>query len=212
MAITLIIADDHPLVVAGLNNLFAQEKDFRVLAHCSDGLSTIRAVQEHHPDIVILDILMPGKGGLEIARELRDLGLPAKVVLFTATINDDLLLQAVLLGVQGIVLKEMASHLLVQCIRKVYAGEQWLERRSANLALERMIQRETGSKKAATVLTPREIELVQLIALGLRNREIAEKLCISVGTVKVHLHNVYEKLNLDGRIALLRYAQKKGLA
>jgi len=211
MTINLIIADDHPLVVAGLENLFAQEEDFRVLAHCNDGLSTIQAVKKHLPDIIILDILMPGKGGLEIARELRDLGFNTKVILFTATVNDDLLMQAVLLGVQGIVLKEMASHLLVQCIRKVYAGELWLERRSASLALERMMHRETGGKKAATVLTPREIEIVQLIAIGLRNREIAENLCISVGTVKVHLHNVYEKLNLDGRLALLQYAQKKGL-
>ncbi|MBT1073334.1 response regulator [Pelotalea chapellei] len=211
MAITLIIADDHPLVVAGLRNLFAQEEDFRVLAHCNDGSSTIQAVKEHQPDIVILDILMPGKGGLEIVRELRELNLHPKIVLFTATISDELLLQAILLGVQGIVLKEMASHLLVQCIRKVYAGEQWLERRSANVALEKIMRKESGSRRVAAVLTPREIELVKLISLGSRNKEIAEKLCISVGTVKVHLHNIYEKLNVNGRLALLRYAREKDL-
>lgn len=211
MAITLVIADDHPLVVTGLENVLAQEEDFKVLARCNDGYSTLKAVEEHNPDVLVLDILMPGKGGLEIVADIREQELLTKIVLFTASMPEDLLLKAIQMGVQGIVLKEMAPHLLVQCIRKVAAGEQWLERRSAQLALEKMMRREAGSRDASLVLTPRETELVRLIARGLRNSEIAEKLSISTGTVKVHLHNIYEKLELDGRVALLHYAQKKGI-
>ena len=210
MPITLIVADDHPLVVDGLLNLFALEEDLSVVAHFSNGDDALTAICQQRPDIAVLDISMPGKSGLEIAREIRDRQLSCKVVLFTAALEDDLLVEAVCLGVQGIVLKELSPHLLVQCIHKVHAGEQWLERRVATMALERMMRRETASQAMAG-LTQREIELVRLIARGHRNREIAEQLFISEGTVKVHLHNIYDKLQLNGRMALLRFAQEKGL-
>lgn len=211
MPITLIIADDHPLVVDGLLNLFTLEPEFTVLAHCANGAAALTAIQEHQPDVAVLDINMPVLSGLEITRALKDQQLSTRVVLFTAALDDDLLIEAVCLGVQGIVLKELAPHLLVQCIKKVHSGEQWLERRVATLALERMMRREAGTQ-ALSGLTGREIELVRLVAQGHRNREIATLLFISEGTVKAHLHNIYEKLHIDGRMALLRFAQEKGLA
>jgi DNA-binding NarL/FixJ family response regulator len=105
----------------------------------------------------------------------------------------------------------MAPQLVVQCIRKVAAGEQWLERQSTRQILEKMLRRETGTRGVIGLLTSREIELVRLVAAGLRNRDIADQLFISEGTVKVHLHNIYEKLNINSRMALLRYAQEKSL-
>jgi DNA-binding NarL/FixJ family response regulator len=210
MPITLIIADDHPLVVDGLINLFALEPEFTVLAHCATGDAALAAIKEHRPDVAVLDINMPVLSGLDIARALKDQKLSSRIVLFTAALDDDLLIEAVCLGVQGIVLKELAPHLLVQCIKKVHAGEQWLERRVATLALERMMRREAGTQ-AFSGLTQREIELVRLVAQGHRNREIATLLFISEGTVKAHLHNIYDKLQIDGRMALLRFAQEKGL-
>ncbi len=211
MPITLVIADDHPLVIAGLESILKNEQDFEVLASCNNGLTALQAVQLHQPDIIVLDLVMPDMSGLEVVRDIRFRQLPTKVVLITATLDDDLLVEAVMQGVQGIILKEMAPQMMVQCIKKVYAGEQWIERRAAKLALERMMRRESGSRDAATFLTPRETELAQLVAQGHRNRDIAEKLFISEGTVKVHLHNIYEKLKVKGRMELLKYAQDKGL-
>jgi DNA-binding NarL/FixJ family response regulator len=132
-------------------------------------------------------------------------------VLFTAELDEEQMLEAVHAGVQGIVLKEMKSQLLVQCIRKVHAGERWLDRRSTGVAIEKMLQREAGAYEIAAITTPREIQIIRLTAQGLHNKEIAAKLCISEGTVKVHLHNIYDKLHLNGRLALLCYAREKGL-
>ncbi len=121
------------------------------------------------------------------------------------------MVEAVRLGVKGVVLKEMAPQMLVECVRKVAAGEQWIERRSLTLALDRMLRREAGFREVSAVLTPREIEIVRLAAQGLRNQAIADRLHISEGTVKVHLHIIYDKLGLNGRLALLRYAEDRGL-
>jgi DNA-binding NarL/FixJ family response regulator len=154
---------------------------------------------------------MPGKTGLAILREIHEADLPTRVIVLTAAMDEDALIEAMRLGVSGVVLKEMTVPLLIQCIRKVSAGDQWLERGLIGRAIEKMLRREAGAREVAKILTPREIEIVRLAASGLRNKEIAESLAISEGTVKIHLHRSYEKLNIDNRIALLRYAQAKGL-
>jgi DNA-binding NarL/FixJ family response regulator len=211
MPIRLVLADDHPLILHGLGLFLRQESDFEVLACCQDGLETLRAVRQLRPDVLILDLLMPGKSGLAILREIHEADLPTRVVVLTAAMDEDALIEAMRLGVSGVVLKEMTVPLLIQCIRKVYAGDQWLERGLIGRAIEKMLRREAGAREVAKILTPREIEIVRLAASGLRNKEIAESLAISEGTVKIHLHRSYEKLNIDNRIALLRYAQAKGL-
>jgi DNA-binding NarL/FixJ family response regulator len=211
MSIRLVLADDHPLILNGLENLFRTEKESEVLACCIDGIETLQAVRKHQPDVLILDIRMPKKDGLDVAREIRKEKLPTRVVLLTAELDEGEFLEAIRLGVKGIVLKEMAPQMLLKCIRKVHAGEQWMEMRSAKQALEKMLRQEAGVREVAAVLTPQEMTIVKMIAGGLRNKEIADKLHISEGTVKTHLHNIYEKLNIDSRLALLRYAQEKGL-
>jgi DNA-binding NarL/FixJ family response regulator len=168
-------------------------------------------VRQLRPDILILDILMPRKDGLAVLRELRQVELPTRVILLTAAIDEDKLLEAMRLGVGGVVLKEMAVPLLIQCVRKVYAGDRWLEKHSIGRAMEKMLRREAGMREVAQLLTSRELEIVRLAASGLRNKEIADKLAISEGTVKIHLHKTYEKLHVDSRVALLLYAQAKGL-
>jgi DNA-binding NarL/FixJ family response regulator len=211
MSIRIVLADDHPPILQGLTLLLHQEPDLEVLAGCRDSEETLQAIRQFQPDILILDILMPGKDGLAVLRELRQLEIPTRVILLTAAIDEDNLLEAMRLGVGGVVLKEMAVPLLIQCVRKVYAGDQWLERHSIGRAMEKMLRREAGTREVAKLLTPRELEIVRLAASGLRNKEIAGKLAISEGTVKIHLHRSYEKLHVDSRIALLRYAQTKGL-
>jgi DNA-binding NarL/FixJ family response regulator len=211
MPIRIVLADDHPLILQGLALLLRQEPDLKVLAGCRDREETLQAVRQFRPDVLILDSLMPGKDGLAVLRELRQMELPTRVILLTAAIDEDNLLEAMRLGVGGVVLKEMAVQLLIQCVRKVYAGDQWLERHSIGRAMEKMLRREAGTREVARLLTSRELEIVRLAASGLRNKEIASKLAISEGTVKVHLHRSYEKLHVDSRMALLRYAQTKGL-
>src|SRR5919204_4841278 len=144
-------------------------------------------------------------------REMRKEKLPTRVVVLTATLGEEGLTEAVRLGVRGLVLKELAPKLLVECIRKVHAGELWLERRSVTSALEKLLQRESARNEAAQVLSPREIEIIKHVALGLRNMEIGKKLFISEGTVKIHLHNIYQKLGVDSRTKLAYYAQEKGM-
>ena len=211
MSIRLVLADDHPPILEGLALLLRQEPDIEVQACCRNGEETLQAVRQLQPDILILDILMPGKDGLAVLRELRQVEMPTRVILLTAAIDENNLLEAMRLGVGGVVLKEMAVPLLIRCVRTVYAGEQWLERRSIGHALEKMLRREAGTREVAKILTPREVEVVRLAAGGLRNKEIADKLTISEGTVKIHLHRSSEKLHVDSRMALLRYAQAKGL-
>ena len=211
MPITIVLADDHPLILDGMENLFRLEKDFKVVARCLDNQETVGALRKHKPDVLVLDIRMPGKDGLSLLREMRKEKLPTRVVLLTGALGEDELAEAVRLGVRGLVLKEMAPKLLVQCIRQVHAGELCLEKRSVSNALEKLLQRESGRQEAAKVLTPREIEIVKQVVAGLRNIEIAKRLFISEGTVKMHLHNIYRKLGVDSRIKLTRYAQEQGL-
>jgi DNA-binding NarL/FixJ family response regulator len=211
MPITLVIADDHPLILDALENLFCLEKDFKVVARCLNGDETLHSVRRHKPDILVLDIQMPAKDGLVVLQEMRKEQLPTRVVVLTATLSDEGLADAVRLGVRGLVLKELAPKLLVQCIRKVHSGELWLEKRSVSSALEKLLQRESAKHEAAQMLTSREIEIIKQVAAGLHNIEIGKKLFISEGTVKIHLHNIYQKLGLDSRTKLTRYAQEKGL-
>jgi DNA-binding NarL/FixJ family response regulator len=209
--IRVVVADDHPLILDALDNLFHLEEDIQVVARCKDGAETMSAVRQHQPDVLILDIRMPGKDGLQVLWEMRSEKLSTRVVLLTAEIDDSQLVDAVRMGVRGVVLKEMAPKLLVTCVRKVHNGELWIERRLERQALEKVLYREADSRKAGSVLTASEMNVVRLAVSGLRNKDIADKLYISEGTVKVHLHNIYEKLKIDGRIALVRYAQEKDL-
>ena len=211
MPISLILADDHPIVLDGLEALFQQQEDFRVVERCLNGTATLEAVRKFRPDILILDIRMPGMDGLAVLRKLTEDKLPTRVVLLTAVIDEDQALEAFRLGVGGIILKEAAPQTLVQCIRQVHAGDRWLDQRSLTRALEKLMRREAGTSELTSTLTPREMEILGMVVRGLRNKEIAEKLFITEGTVKIHLHNIYEKLQVSSRVELVLYAQSRGV-
>lgn len=211
MAIRLVLADDHPVVLEGLETLFRRERDIKVLARCLNGEETLEAVREHRPDVLVLDIRMPNMDGLDVLRQMKKEKLCPRVVLLTMGLEEDQVVEGLRLGVAGVVLKEMASHLLVQCVRKVHAGEQWLERRSFARVMDKILRREAGVREITAVLTPREVGVVRLVAAGLHNKEVGEKLFISEGTVKNHLRNIFEKLKLSDRAELTRYARDKVL-
>ena len=212
MPISVVLADDHPLVLDGLESLFRVERDIVVVSRCRDGAAALRAVREHRPDVLVLDIRMPQADGLSVLRTMKEEGLESRVVVFTAAVDEDEVVEAIHLGVSGVVLKEMAPESLVLCVRHVHAGGEWLERRSASRALDMMRKREAGASTMASLLTPRELEVVRLVVQGLRNKEIAKRLLVSEGTVKIHLHNTYDKLKVEGRMALSVYARERGLA
>lgn len=212
MPIRIAITDDHPIVLGGLEQLFRLESDIEVVASCATGAAAIAAVRAHHPDVLVLDVLMPHPDGLAVLRALAAGEFSStRVLLLTATIDDERLLEAIQLGAQGVVLKESAAALLVEAVRDVHAGRQWLEKGLGGRALRRLLQRETTEREVAQRLTPREMEIMRLLAQGVRNRTIADRLFISEGTVKVHLHNIYEKLQLGSRFELMVYARNRGL-
>jgi DNA-binding NarL/FixJ family response regulator len=207
--IDLVLADDHPIVLAGMENMFRRERDCRVVASCVDGVEALRAIRHHRPSVAVLDLRMPRMDGLGVLRELHKEAGKTRIVLLAATLDDEDLFEAVQLGVRGLILKEMAVALLVQCVREVHAGRQWLEKRSVTQALDTLVRRQAGMREIAKILTVREFDVASAVAGGLRNKEIAAKLRIAEGTVKQHLHGIYEKLKLEGRISLvLRFKEK----
>lgn len=209
--IRVALADDHPIVLDGLEQLFRLEADIDVVARCRTADEALRALRAVSPDVLVLDLLMPGGGGLELLRAMGEKDRRTRIILLTAVIDDDQLLEAIRLGAQGVVLKDMAPQLLIDAIREVHAGGQWLEQGLGGRALRRLLSREQRASETARQLSSREREIVRLVAGGLRNRAIADRLSISEGTVKVHMHNIYEKLDLNGRVELANYARENGL-
>ncbi len=211
MAIRILLADDHPIVLDGLEGLFRIEPDIKVVGRCLSGDEVLPALRTLKPDLLLLYIRMPRMDGMEVLRALHREGLGTKVVLLAASFEDDQVVEGLRLGARGMVLKELAPPLMIECVRRVYEGGQWIEQEASGRALERLLKREAAEKEASRDLTPRELELVRLAASGLRNREMSSRLAISEGTVKMHLHNVYRKLKLENRVELANYARAKGL-
>ena len=208
MAIRVVLVDDHPLVLGGLEQLLRAEPDFEVLATCGTVEAARQAITTHAPDVLILDLHLPDADGLSLLR-LLDPAQPPAVVVLTASQDENLLLDAARLGARGIVLKAMAPRILEDCVRAAHRGEYRLNVNGVDFA-ERVQERKSVESELETLLTPRELQIVRLVALRLDNQQIAEKLSISVGTVKIHLHHVYDKLNLQGRHDLQLYLREKG--
>lgn len=207
----LVVADDHPIVLDGIERLFGLEPDFEIVARARTGEEALAAVARHRPDVLLLDVRMPGMGGLAALAALAAESTPTRTILLAAELDAGQIVQAVRAGASGIVLKEMASEVLVEAVREVARGGLWLDKGEVGRALRAGL-RGGGADETAAALTAREAEIVRMVASGLRNRGIAEQLHISEGTVKVHLHNIYEKLGVDGRLQLTLRAQRLGLA
>jgi DNA-binding NarL/FixJ family response regulator len=209
--ISVVLADDHPIVLAGLEALLERESDISVVARCTDGVEAVRAVNKHRPDVLILDLRMPRVDGVAVMDQMSKEQSPTRVILLAAVIEDDALLSAIRLGARGVVLKETAPRYLVDCIREVHSGRQWFEQRTVTDAMEKLARREAASKEIGSILSPRELDVARAVAQGLRSRQIAERLGITEGTVKLHLHAIYMKLQVDGRVALVVKLNEKAL-
>ncbi|HKE90223.1 MAG TPA: response regulator transcription factor [Gemmatimonadales bacterium] len=207
MRTRLVLADRHPIVLYGLEQLLRAEPDLQVVACSTSGDETLTAIRRHQPDLLLIDVRLPRKNGLQVVRELQREQATTKVVLMADRLEDDEVLEAYRLGVRDILLKELALEKVVQCVRTVRSGEPWIEKRAVSRALDVLLKRESGTRAVSDLLTRRELETVRLAVLGLRTGEISARLGIKAGTVKTHLHRAYDKLKVNNRVALTRYAQ-----
>ena len=212
MTIRIIVADDHPFILDGLDHLFRGEPDCEIVASCTNGEEALAAIDRFDPDVLVLDVRMPRMDGIELLRQLQRRPQSPGVVLLTASLDDARLLEAFRLGARGLVLKESAPRLLVQSVRQVYAGDESWNGTAIAGALRVLLEKQQASENLAARLTPREIGITRMVAQGLRNKEIASQLSITEGTVKFHLHSIYEKLQIEGRFALMTWAREHGVA
>lgn len=208
----IVVADPQPVFVCGLLGLLSSERDMTVVASCGDARGVLTALKQYQPDILILDPTLDAVDPFGIVRRATQLPVPPRVILLTASLRTDDACTAVRLGVAGVLVKTMSPSLVVQCIRKVASGERWLEKESAGRAVENLLKRESNLLEMNELLTSREMEVLRVASSGCPNRQIAEQLCISEGTVKMHLRSIYEKLDLHGRSQLIIYARENRLA
>ena len=204
MTSRILIVDDHPMIRSAVAALLSGS-EFVIAASAGSAESAWSAVRDTDPDIVILDLAMPGGSGLQVLRRMRGQGDRRPVVILTAAIDDYPLSEAIGLGVDGIVMKDNDPAFLVDCLNAVQAGGRWLDPDVAERA-DRLAKRDPDAS-----LTQRERKLVTLVARGLRNRDIAAELGITEGTVKVYLHAIFEKLGVANRTELAIRAAEKGL-
>ena len=202
---SVVIADRHPVVLQGMMKALGAEGGFEVVASCSDGTTCIAAIRNLAPDIAILDISMPGLTGLEILTIANSESLSTRLVFFTASIEDRELVMSAAAGAYGIIPKDVEIEILVQSLRQVADGQRLLPLPSAQA-----VSREQGNiaitDNALTVLTERERQIMRLVSEGLSNKEIGRRLNISDGTIKQHLHHIYQKLEISNRTVLAALA------
>ena len=205
--ISIVVADDHPVVLEGLASILRSQADLNVVATCDDGTAAAQAIRELVPDIAVLDLMMPGLDGLAVLSGITADGLPTKVIFLSAFATDAQLAAATAAGAQGILWKGVASEKLVDCIRSVAAGLQYcaVDGRAATSAPDAERGPEGARPESGPSLerlSAREREIAILISEGLSNKEIARLLLLTEGTVKIHLHNIYGKLEVRNRATL----------
>lgn len=207
--VRIAVADDHQIFRDGLKRLLESEPGFKVVAEAADGVDAVRVAREAKPDILLLDVAMPRMGGVE-AMSTPDLGA-TRVILLTAVIEPGELLRAVQFGARGVVLKESATRDLIEGIHRVMDGKLLIGTEIAD-DLAQAVRQAGQQRDRPYGLTPREVEIVEAIAAGDSNREIAVKLNISLQTVKHHLTSVFDKTGTSTRLELALFAIRQGIA
>ncbi|MBK8901544.1 MAG: response regulator transcription factor [Anaerolineaceae bacterium] len=211
--IKLVLADDHAVVRSGLRMLLQAQPDMEIVGEAESGAQALAQVHRLHPDIVLMDIQMPGMNGIEATRQIKEVCGETAVLALTMHEDDQYFFEMLQAGASGYLPKRAAPDELVHAIRTVSRGEVFLYPSLATRLVQSYLGGEAGSESEALVsdLTPREQEVLVHIAEGLTNPEIADKLVISVKTVDRHRENIMRKLNLHSRIDLVKYALKQGL-
>ena len=202
MAKSVLIADDHPIVLGGLQAVIDADPGFHVVAGVADGDAALERMAELRPDIAVLDLNMPHQTGLQVLARARDAGLGTAIVILAAAATEAEIHAIVKAGASGLLFKESAPRVLLDCLVAVARGDIWL-----SPDIERIVSQREAHNRAwqgrMMLLTGREIELVRLVGEGQSNKEIAYRLQLSEGTVKVHLNNIFRKLDVSTRSELI---------
>ncbi len=208
--IKVAVVDDHPLYRQGVIRLLESEGDLTLVAEAANGMEAVLLIERYQPDVLLLDLKMPVMDGLQTLNEISKRRLNARVIVMISNEERDKAVRAVRLGARGILFKDADPALLAKSIRKVYAGEVWIDNPILSQALESLLTRPTASPAPTesndSKLSNREMEVVRCVAMGLRNKEVADKLGVTEATVKNHLTSVYAKLGVNDRLELILYA------
>ena len=209
--IRIIVADDHPVVRDGLVAVLGTQSDFAVVGEASNGREVLRLLQDHQADVIMLDLEMPEMDGVECIIQLRELNPDCRVIVFTAFDTDERILSAVQAGAQGYLLKGARREDVFNAIRVVHDGGSLLTPVIASKLLRRVSQSDTPPDPAPDTLTPRELEVLKLMAQGQQNKEIGAALFISERTVKFHVSSILIKLGAGNRAEAVAIAAQQGL-
>lgn len=197
----VIVSDDHPLLLRGLCDLLDLEPDFTVVGASTSGREALELLKGGKADIGVLDVLMPDFGGMDILRGVAEANLDVRIIFLTATMTGAQIAEALDLGVAGLLLKESAPDRMITCMREVAAGGRWLPPELVARAADRDLPPKEKPSVYA-ILTPREVEVAELVCRGYSNKMIARELGSSAGTIKIHLQNIYQKLQIANRTSL----------
>jgi two-component system, NarL family, response regulator LiaR len=208
----VLLADDHPMVRKGVRFFLETQADIAVVGEAGSGEEAVALVEEHAPDLVLLDLILPGMGGVEAARRIKAVSPATRIVVLTSAQDRDHVLPAMAAGASAYVLKDVGPEELAAVLRRVAAGDVVIEPRvAAQLVAALRREEESPGRRLAAELTARETEVLRLIADGLSNAEIADRLFLSGKTVKTHVSNVLSKLQLADRTQAAVFAWKEGL-
>lgn len=209
--IRVLIVDDHMVVRKGLQALLSAEKyGIEVIGEASDGFEAIEKAQQLQPDVILLDLVMPKKGGLEALKEIKNQQPQARILVLTSFAEDENVVEAVRAGAYGFLLKDTSPDELVDTIRSVYADKLTLPQEMTHL----LLRGQTEQKQAPPVpgnLTERELDVLRCIARGMANKQVAQQLSISITTVRSHVSSIMRKLDLENRTQLAIYARENDL-
>jgi NarL family two-component system response regulator LiaR len=210
-AIRVLAADDHAIIRTGIRAMLEIVPDIEVVGEATNGREAITEAQRLEPDVILMDLVMPEVDGIEAIRRIKDVQPEARILVLTTFAGEDMVFPAIKAGAQGYHLKDSSPEQLVRAIRQVYRGESSLHPVIARKVLEELSQ-PPERPPTSDPLTPREMQVVRLVAQGLDNAEIAERLVISEGTARTHVSNILGKLHLANRIKAALYALREGLA
>ncbi len=209
--IRVIVADDHAIVRDGISSLLSTEPDIEVVAEATNGKEADELVERYHPDIVLMDLMMPEMDGVEATRAIRASATDTQVLVLTSFAAEDRLLPALRAGAQGYLLKQSGADELIGAILQVHSGGSSLDPAVTGMVLQELA-RESKPRGPTEALTDRELEVLRLIAKGMSNQQIADSLVISDATVRNHVSSILGKLQVESRTQAALYALREGLA
>jgi two-component system, NarL family, nitrate/nitrite response regulator NarL len=213
--VRILIADDHPIFRDGLKRLLESEGEFKVIGEACDGVEAVAMARQLIPEVMLLDLAMPRRQGLDTLRELSSDARSVRVILLTAAAEKEQIVEALQLGARGVVLKDSATQILLKSIRAVMNGEYWVGRESVSNLVQYLRTLVTPAsafpQRNKYRLTPRELEIIAAVVAGFANKEIAQYFKISEDTVKHHLSNIFDKVGVSSRLELALFAVNQSL-